>query len=131
MAIYNMIPNSHYSAANLFQNNDLQKVEKIVWCKNVGDYLNPGDILCLIHYNDYVLEMECTKSNYLLYKNTQEEVSFSSILSISGDLQESIEPILKKHQQDIKDFNVINTPLFIQKFQIENYFVECSGRIID
>lgn len=133
MATYNIIPNSQYivSSKFIFNTIGLQKIEKIMWCKNVGDYLNPGDILCIIYYSDYIFEMECIGGNYLLYKNTKKEVRYSNILSIVGDQGEDIKPILKKHNQDIENYKCLNDPLFIKTFQIENTFTECTNNLID
>jgi len=126
MAKYNIIPNSNYNANPIFQTFEFRKIEKIIWFKKVGDYLNAGDILCEIHYNDCifemectgVFEMECTGGDYLLYQNTNTEISFSNMLSIYGKKDEVIKPIFERHEANLKHYDSSNDPIFKKIFHI-------------
>ena len=131
MAKYNIIPNASYASNCSFQNVGIHKIEKIIWCKNVGDYLNPGDILCIIHFNDYIFEMECAGGDYLLYKNTDTEISFNNILSIFGQKNECTNLVFEKHQEDLDNYDYSNDPLFRKTFYIENFFSDCAKNLID
>jgi len=131
MAKYNMIPNKNYGATSFFNSLNLHRIEKIIWCKNVGEYLHPGEILCIIHFNDYIFEMECVGGDYLLYKNSKTEVSFSHILSISGKLHEDVQSIFNKHNEDLRNYDTTNDPLFQKLFEIENSFAKCESSFID
>lgn len=132
MAKYNIVPNTNYNSTSIFKTFELQKIEKIIWYKQVGDFLNAGDILCEIHYDDCIFEMECTGGDYLLYQNTNTEISFSNILSIYGEKEETIESVFEKHEQDLKHYDSSNDPIFRKVFQIENTFCECfEGNLID
>jgi len=130
MAKYNIIPNSNYNTNPLLKTFDFNRVEKIIWYKKVGDLLNAGDVLCEIHYNDCILEMECFGGDYLLYQNTKSEISFNNILAIYGDKGEDIKAISNKHQDELKHYDSSDSPIFNKIFQIENSYNDCK-KLID
>jgi len=131
MTKYTIIPNSNYNTNSILKDFELQEIEKIIWYKKTGDFLNAGDVLCEIHYNDCIFEMECIGGDYLLYQNTNSKISFNEILSIYGDKEDDIRPIFKKHYQDLEDYDILKDSFFKKVFQIENTFSECTSKLID
>jgi len=131
MAKYNVIPNANYNNTPFFKTFNFNKIEKIIWFKHIGDYLDTGDILCEIHYDDCIFEMECKGGDYLLYKNMSLNMSFSNILSIFGKKDEDIQSIFTKHKEDLKNYDTSNDPNFTKKFLIKNICSEDEPALLD
>jgi len=128
MIKYIVTPNSNYNSFTVQQNLQITKIEKIVWYKKVGDYLHPGDILCEIHYNDSIFEIECSGGDYLLYKNTNTEVSFSCILSVFGDPKDDFKSVFKKHNKEIES---LNYSFYKKLFSIESCYSNREKTLVD
>jgi len=131
MAKYSVIPNINYNSSPIFKTLELQKIEKIVWFKKIGDYLNLGDLLCEIHFDDCIFEMECSEEAYLLYRNNTTKISFSNILFIYGEKEEIIIPVFEKHKEDLKYHDSSNDFIFEKIFSIENIINGCKDNLID
>lgn len=131
MATYSIIPNANYNSNPILNSLQLIKIEKIIWFKKVGDLLNPGDLICEIHYSDCIIEMECYEKSYLLYQNRDTEISFCNILSVYGEKNESITAIFEKYKMELKQFDHSNFPLFKKLFSIENIIIENNSHLID
>lgn len=131
MSKYITISNLNCSSIPLLEDYFLSEIEKVIWYKKAGEYVNPGEVLCEVHCNDFIFEAECYEGGFLLYQNTNTEISFSSVLVIWGEKNEPYKHIFQQHEEELKNINTLNTPLFTKKFTIENNYNDDYKDIID
>lgn len=68
------------------------------WFKNLGDYVNQGDVLLEVEGNVYAYELESYWEGYLIFRSCDEgdEIPLHYVLAVIGDKEESYLKALKE-----------------------------------